>query len=179
MTPGLKTIWSRCGRETRSHLREHQLTPNGLAVGSESISTRRKLVTKMRMANGLIILGVLAWLPFFWQLSQGARPNIFPYLILHLTGVLSGAWLRSRRPVGSDVRAIGKGRILASKILIYLGVLAWVPYFYLTRIEAADVEMTGFLAAHLTGVLGGAALRGSVEIQRLVASRRGAVQSDD
>ncbi|MGA9192743.1 MAG: hypothetical protein WBZ24_13515 [Anaerolineales bacterium] len=133
----------------------------------------------MQIANTLIILGVLAWLPFFWQLAQGAHPNLLPYLAFHLTGVLSGAWLRSRRSVGADAQAIGRSRVLVSKIMIYLGVLAWGPYFYLTRVAATDVEMTGFLVAHLTGVLGGAALRGSVEIQRLAQRRRGGGQADN
>lgn len=129
-------------------------------------------MTTMKIANGLIILGVLAWAPFFWQLVQGTHPPLLPYLLVHLAGVLSGAWLRSRGSDPSQVAPTGRRRILASKIMIYLGVLAWGPYFYLTRVVASDVEMTGFLAAHLTGVLGGAALRSSVEIQRLAERRR-------
>ena len=129
-------------------------------------------MTNMRLANVLIILGVLAWVPFFWQLAQAENPSIVPYLAAHLTGVLSGAWLRSRRKPGPGSEVFGRRRILASKILIYLGVLAWGPYFYLTKVAAAEVEMTGFLAAHLTGVLGGAALRGSVELHRLASRRK-------
>lgn len=128
-------------------------------------------MSRLRVANGLIILGVLAWLPFFWRLALGEHPNILPYLAAHLAGVLSGAWLRSRRAPAAHSNVIGQRRIAASKIMITLGVLAWAPYFYLTEVAAADVEITGFLAAHLTGVLGGAVLRGSVELQRL--ARRG------
>lgn len=50
--------------------------------------------------------------------------------------------------------------------MIYLGVLAWAPYFYLQRFAGQEVEVAPFLAAHLTGVLGGAALRASVELDR-------------
>jgi uncharacterized membrane protein len=129
-------------------------------------------MTRRQLANSLILLGVLAWLPFFWQLAKGDQPSFFPYLLVHLAGVLSGAWLRSRDSQASGSRRIGKRRVLASKIMIYLGVLAWAPYFYLTKVAAADVEMSGFLIAHLTGVLGGAALRGSVELQRMAARLR-------
>ena len=56
-------------------------------------------------------------------------------------------------------------------ILIWLGVLAWAPYFYLEKVLGQDVEIGPFLAAHLTGVLGGAALRASVELDRFMAPR--------
>lgn len=59
----------------------------------------------------------------------------------------------------------------AGTILIWLGVLAWAPYFYLDKIVGQDVIITPFLAAHLTGVLGGAALRASVEVEHF--TRRG------
>ncbi len=132
----------------------------------------------MRIANILIIMGVLAWLPFFWLLARGAHPNLLPYLAFHLAGVLSGAWLRSRQAAGAKAAAIGQTRVLAGTVMIYLGVLAWGPYLYLTRVAGVDVEITGFLAAHLTGVLGGAALRGSVALQRLAERRRDADGTD-
>ena len=61
---------------------------------------------------------------------------------------------------------IGRHRRLLSRLLIYLGVLAWAPYFYQTRVLGNDVEISPYLAAHLTGVLSGVALRLSVEIER-------------
>ena len=51
-------------------------------------------------------------------------------------------------------------------LLIWLGVLAWAPYFYLSRIVGQDIDVGPFLAVHLTGVLSGAALRVSVELER-------------
>ena len=57
-------------------------------------------------------------------------------------------------------------RKIASRILIYLGVLAWVPYLYFERILALDVEIGPFLAVHLVGVLSGVTLRLSVEWER-------------
>lgn len=43
-------------------------------------------------------------------------------------------------------------------LLIFLGVLAWAPYFYLQFI-GEEVTVTPFLAAHLSGVLPGFVLR--------------------
>ena len=119
----------------------------------------------------LVWLGVLAWAPFLALLALGRNPSIFPFLGTHLAGVLGGAWLRvsGDRLEGLDKRGetFGRRRRLVSKIMIILGVLAWAPYFYLERVLGQDVVITPFLAAHLTGVLGGAAVRASVEVQRL------------
>lgn len=57
-------------------------------------------------------------------------------------------------------------------VLIWLGVLTCAPYFYLQRFAGQEVEIAPFLAAHLTGVLGGAALRASVELDRFIQRRR-------
>jgi hypothetical protein len=118
----------------------------------------------------LIWLGVFAWAPFLYLIANGQDVSIFPFLAAHLTGVLGGAWLRASadRMEGLDKVADTRGRRrkLISRIMIYLGVLAWAPYFYLERIVGQDVEIFPFLAAHLTGVLGGVAVRASVELQR-------------
>lgn len=124
----------------------------------------------------LIWIGVLAWLPFFMLLAFGRSVTIFPFLAVHLTGVLGGWWLRTGadRLEGLDKvhDTFGRRRRLFSRILIYLGVLAWAPYFYLERVLGQDVAITPYLAAHLTGVLGGAAVRASVEVERLVKKRQ-------
>ncbi|MCL5429091.1 MAG: hypothetical protein M1347_04715 [Chloroflexi bacterium] len=127
-----------------------------------SIEKTKRARAQMKLDRGtwgsiLIILGVAAWLPYFYLLSRGSAPSIFPFLAVHLAGVLSGGWLRSglqRSAKGSD----HKLRWL-SRILIYLGVLAWAPYFYLTRVAGVDTVIAPFLAAHLTGVLSGLGLR--------------------
>ncbi len=121
----------------------------------------------------LIWLGVLAWAPFFFLLATGRDVSIFPFLATHLAGVLGGAWLRSKagHKAATGPRAQGRRRRIISRILIYLGVLAWAPYFYLDRVAGQDVAIGPFLAAHLTGVLGGAALRASVELDRFVRRR--------
>lgn len=106
----------------------------------------------------LILLGVAAWVPFFYLLSIGREVSIFPFLAVHLAGVLSGSWLRSRG-VSSMKQELNRNLRLTSSALIYLGVLAWAPYFYLTRIAGLEMAIAPFLAAHLTGVLSGIGLR--------------------
>jgi len=88
----------------------------------------------------------------------------------HLTGVLGGLWLRSKATTERGEqpdKTYGRRRKIISTIMIYLGVLAWAPYFYLKYGLGETVDLTPFLIAHLTGVLGGAILRASVEAQRI------------
>ncbi len=125
---------------------------------------------RRRIGTLLIWLGVLVWAPFLASVTTGDEISIFPFLALHLTGVLGGWWLRwsADRIEGversTDTR--GRRRKIASRILIYLGVLAWAPYFYLTRVLGQDTNIAPFLAVHLTGVLPGLVLRLSVEWER-------------
>lgn len=123
----------------------------------------------------LIWLGVLVWAPFLAEVTSGQAVSIFPFLAAHLSGVLGGWWLRtSADRMEGVVRSTdthGRRRKIASRILIYAGVLAWVPYFYFSRILGQETNIAPFLAAHLSGVLPGLALRLSVEWERL--ARRG------
>lgn len=114
----------------------------------------------------LIGIGVLAWVPYFYLLLTGQSPSILPFLAVHLTGVLSGAWLR-RRAGSVAERTTGARRKKVARILIVLGVLAWAPYFYLNEVAMRPQPMGPYLTAHLTGVLGGAALRLSLEVEKL------------
>ncbi|WP_376792556.1 hypothetical protein [Thermoflexus sp.] len=122
------------------------------------------------LGNGMIVLGVLVWAPFLMASAAGEDWPILPFLVAHLTGVLGGWHLRRRamaveHPVGVGGE-IGRGRRWLSRLLIYLGVLAWAPYFYQTRGLGKEVEISPYLAAHLMGVLSGVALRLSVEAER-------------
>jgi len=121
----------------------------------------------------LIWLGVLAWAPFLTLAASDQPVSIFPFLAAHLAGVLGGAWLRSSANRMEGVTKVGNGRLrrITSRIMIYLGVLAWAPFFYLEKVLGQDVEISPFLAAHLTGVLGGIALRASVELDRFIVPR--------
>ncbi len=126
------------------------------------------------LGNGLILLGVLVWAPFLMATAMGEDWPFLPFLAAHLTGVLGGWRLRARAAamegVESSAPEIGRQRRLLSRLLIYLGVLAWAPYFYQTRVLGQEVEIAPYLAAHLTGVLSGVALRLSVEIERRMRS---------
>jgi uncharacterized membrane protein YjjB (DUF3815 family) len=129
-----------------------------------------------RLAGRILIwLGVLAWAPFIYLAGNGQQVSIFPFLGAHLAGVLGGVWLRASadRMEGLDQQHArhGKWRRLLSRVMIYLGVLAWAPYFYLEKIVGLDVQIGPFLAAHLTGVLGGVALRASLEFERFNSSK--------
>ncbi|HZY45354.1 MAG TPA: hypothetical protein VFF70_11450 [Anaerolineae bacterium] len=118
----------------------------------------------------VIWLGVLVWLPFIVLIMNKQSVSIFPFLALHLSGVLGGWSLRQSadRMEGSVQPASGKGRRrkIVSRVLIYIGVLAWAPYLYLDKIAGVETAIGPFLAAHLTGVLSGVALRLSVEFDR-------------
>ena len=127
---------------------------------------------KRALGNVLIWIGVLAWVPFFILIGNGGQVSVFPFLGAHLAGVLGGGWLRNTADRLEGLDKIesqrGRRRKLISKIMIYLGVLAWAPYFYFERVLGQDLDIGPFLAVHLTGILGGAALRASVELERFV-----------
>ena len=122
---------------------------------------------RKRAANILILLGVLAWLPYLYLLANGNTPSILPFLALHLSGVLGGGYLRSKNAEPRELER-GRSRKVIARIMIILGVLAWAPYFYITRILEIDQAIGPFLAGHLTGVLGGSAVRLSIEIEKLL-----------
>ena len=52
-----------------------------------------------KMGKVLLIMGVLAWVPFLTLVAMGEEPSIYPFLVVHLTGVIGGTRLRAR---GSD-----------------------------------------------------------------------------
>ncbi|WP_322798827.1 hypothetical protein, partial [Thermoflexus sp.] len=109
------------------------------------------------------------WAPFLTAMAMGEDWPFLPFLAAHLTGVLGGWRLRARAAAMEGIQPapeIGPRRRLLSRLFIYLGVLAWGPYFYQTRVLGNEVEISPYLAAHLTGVLSGVALRLSVEIER-------------
>ncbi len=112
-------------------------------------------LTRYRLGNVLIWLGVLTWLPFIILRIAGEKPSLFWYLPIHLAGVIGGSRLRAsaRKEMGmpppkkSRLRMFGHG-------LIFVGILVWVPYFYL-KVAQQPVEVMDYLPFHLVGVLGG------------------------
>lgn len=116
-----------------------------------------------KVATVLLILGVSAWVPFLLLVALGREPSIYPFLAVHLTGVIGGSRLRARsRPAGERPPQ----RQTWGRLLIILGVLAWAPWFYQTDLLGRDLEIAPYLALHLTGVLSGLALLLSGPLQR-------------
>ena len=127
------------------------------------------------LGNTLIILGVSAWVPFLVLLAGGQDVPILPFVAAHLTGLLGGWWLRNSANREEGIEEVEstsiRRRKIASRILIYLGVLMWAPYIYQSRILEQETNIGPFLGLHLTGVLSGVALRLSIEWGR-IRSRR-------
>ena len=101
---------------------------------------------------------------------MGEEPSIYPFLAVHLTGVIGGTRLRARGRTSESKKR--SRRQVIGKILILLGVLAWAPYLYQKDILGEPVEIGLFLTAHLTGVLTGIALLLSVPLQRYLQKSR-------
>ena len=128
-------------------------------VTDEKISNTA--LTRYRLGNALIWLGVLTWAPFIVLRIAGEKPSLFWYLPFHLFGVIGGSRLRAfaRKEMGTPpskknlLQVLGHGMILA-------GILVWAPYFYLKFTAQQPVDVMNFLPYHLTGVLGGIAFLG-------------------
>ena len=119
------------------------------------------MIDRKKLANLLTVLGALAWVPFLYLVAVGQEPSIFPYLAVHLTGVLGGAQLRRQSSATAKKR---HRRQTAGRILIILGVFAWAPYIYQKEILSQSIEMAPYLTVHLSGVLSGFALLLSVPL---------------
>ena len=57
-------------------------------VTDEKISNAA--LTRYRLGNALIWLGVLTWLPFIVLRIAGEKPSLFWFLPFHLVGVVGG-----------------------------------------------------------------------------------------
>ncbi|MBL7162495.1 MAG: hypothetical protein ISS57_07800 [Anaerolineales bacterium] len=116
-------------------------------------------LNRYRLATALIWVGVLAWVPFITLRTVGQKPSLFWFLPFHLIGVVGGSRLRAaaRREIGI---APQKKRSLRTTghILVFVGILVWVPHFYLKLVAHMLVEVSQFLPYHLTAVLSGVAL---------------------
>jgi len=116
-----------------------------------------------KIGTALMVVGLVAWLPFFALLATGREPSIYPFLAVHLTGMIGGSRLRA---AGSDEPGVKPRRLIFGRILIILGVLAWAPYLYQKDVLGRALEIGPYLAAHLTGVLSGIILLISVPLVR-------------
>jgi hypothetical protein len=118
-------------------------------------------LARYRLGTVLVWIGIMTWAPFILLRSAGEKPSFFLFLPFHLLGVVSGSRLRSlaRKEMGALVpkrnifHLIGHG-------MIYIGILVWIPYFYLKLIVHQSVDVMNYLPYHLIGVLGGIAVLG-------------------
>ena len=55
-------------------------------------------LTRYRLGNMLIWLGVLTWVPFIVLRIAGEKPSLLWYLPFHLLGVIGGSRLRAHSP---------------------------------------------------------------------------------
>jgi hypothetical protein len=123
-----------------------------------------------KLGNVLLVLGVLAWVPFLFLIAVGQEPPIYPFLAVHLIGVIGGSRLRARyNPAMAEKKP---KRVVIGRIMILLGVLAWAPYLYQSDVLGRAIEIRPFLALHLTGVLGGIILILSITLARFYSQSR-------
>ncbi len=117
-----------------------------------------------KIGTVLLIFGLLAWVPFIYLVASGREPSIFPFLIAHLIGVVSGTRLRARGTLRSSKDR--PRRQVVGRIMIILGVLAWVPYLYQNHLLGQPVAIAPYLLVHLTGVFGGIILLLIIPMER-------------
>ena len=120
------------------------------------VGTINSALIRYRLGSALIWLGVLTWAPFIVLRIAGEKPSLLLFLPFHLMGVLGGSRTRSlaRRELG--IAAPNKNVLrTAGHSRIFIGILMWLPYFYLKLIAQQPVDVMDFLPFHLTGVLGG------------------------
>jgi hypothetical protein len=108
----------------------------------------------------LIWLGLFAWVPYIAMRALRMEVMVLPFLLVHLTGVLGGAYLQ--RTSNSERHTVSEReqfRKTLSTVLILLGVSVWGVYFGLEWITGVEREVMPFLIAHLSGVLSGAGIK--------------------
>jgi len=116
-------------------------------------------LAQYRLANIMIWIGVLAWVPFILLRVAGEKPNILWFLPFHLLGVVGGSRLKAaaRRELGEATPRKTRLRTLGH-ILVFTGIMVWVVYFFLKLVLHMPVEVSQFLPYHLTAMLSGVAI---------------------
>ena len=117
------------------------------------------VVMRYRLGTVLIWLGIFTWAPFIFLKTIGEKPSFLLFLPFHLLGVIGGARLRSiaRKELGL-LPGKKNSMSIVGHLMIFLGILVWVPYLYLKLVMGQSVEVMNYLPYHLIGVLGGVSL---------------------
>jgi hypothetical protein len=71
------------------------VVPGGMLVRRGTHPGHRTM--RERLGSGLVVFGVLAWVPYFILREQGVEAPSAPFLVWHLSGVIPGAVLRYSR----------------------------------------------------------------------------------
>ena len=129
------------------------------------------MLNLQKMGTIFIWIGVAAWLPFLYLLAVGEHPSIYPFLVVHLVGILGGTRMKALAKKGKTLRKRHKRQVIG-RIMILLGVLVWLPYLYQKELLDMTIEIRPYLSVHLFGVLGGIALLASVPLTRLLLKDR-------
>ena len=117
------------------------------------------VVLRYRLGTILIWIGVFTWVPFIFLRVVGEKPPFLLFLPFHLIGVIGGSRLRALARKELGIAPPRKSFLLiAGHIMIFLGILVWVPYLYLKVVMGQPVEVMSYLPYHLVGVLGGVGL---------------------
>lgn len=128
-----------------------------------------------KLGTIFIWMGVAAWLPFLYLLAVGQHPSIYPFLIVHLVGILGGSRMKALAKKDKTPHKRHKRQVIG-RIMIILGVLVWLPYLYQKEFLDMTVEIRPYLSVHLFGVLGGIALLVSVPLTRLLLKDRYSIE---
>lgn len=124
-----------------------------MVSNAETLATGKN---RKRLANIMIWVGVLTWLPFIIMRTMGHTPSIFWFLPFHLFGVVGGSRLKSAIRREMDGMPAKKTRLrLLGHILVFTGIMVWVVYFSAKLIFHLPVEVGQFLPYHLTAMLSG------------------------
>ncbi len=118
-------------------------------------------ISRYRLGKTLTWLGILAWAPFILLTIGRYSPPILPFLVVHLIGILGGAWIKRTDPqagIGNSLAGKSLPRRIGS-ILILIGVAVWVVYFAIGNFTSVEVSLTPFLVLHLSAVVPGLLLR--------------------
>ncbi len=118
-------------------------------------------ISKYALGKTLTWLGILAWVPFILLTIGRYSPPILPFLVVHLIGILGGAWIKrtdSQTAPPNSFAGKSPSRKLGT-LMILLGVGVWVVYFTIKNFTPVDVILTPFLILHLSAVVPGLLLR--------------------
>ena len=118
------------------------------------------LEQKVKLSKVFIWIGVLAWVPYIVLQILQKEISVFPFLGTHIFFIVGGIVLRKQASEGKAPPTQKVQRLkTVSTVLLVLGVSVWGVYFLVQWLGVDVTSIKPFLAAHLSGVLSGAAIK--------------------